>query len=294
MANLAAIGGTLAAPTIAFTRTTPGVTTQTSEERDQMDTLTSSDGTAIAFERSGAGPAVILVDGAFCYRANGPSGPLTALLAPRFTVFSYDRRGRGDSGDTAPYAVEREVEDLGAIVDEAGGSAYVFGFSSGAALALVAAAGGLPVTKLALWEPPIAPGGTDPRAAAEEAARLAELAAGRRGDAAEFFLTGTGMPTEAVAQMRQAPWWPAMEAVEHTLAYDVTVVGIWSPPTPRVASVAVPTLVIDGDASFDWMGESADALAAALPDGLRRTLQGQTHEVDLEALAPVLEAFFAG
>jgi pimeloyl-ACP methyl ester carboxylesterase len=260
-----------------------------------VDKVTSTDGTAIAFERSGEGPAVVLVDGAFCYRANGPSRPLAALLAPRYTVVAYDRRGRGDSGDTAPYAVDREVDDLAALVDAAGGSAFVFGISSGAALALEAAARGVAITKLALYDPAIAVGNPDPRVAEATRARLTELAAGRRrGDAVELYLTQVmGMPAEAVTPMRDSPVWPALEAVAHTLAYDAELITDRSLLTERAATVAGPTLVVAGEHSPAPLRDAARAVAARLPNARRETLGGQTHDVALEVLAPVLEQFFA-
>jgi len=263
-----------------------------------MATVNSSDGTTIAFERSGEGPPLILVDGALSYREGGGSSrPLAARLAQRFTVYSYDRRGRGESGDTAPYAVEREVEDIQALIRECGGSAYVYGISSGAALALEAAACGTGVTKLALYEPPFIVDDSRPSLPQDFATQLTELlSSGRRGDAVELFMTKAAeVPVEVVAQMRHAPFWPAVEAVAHTLIYDTTIMGDNNAlPTERVASVTVPTLVIDGGASPMWMRNAAQAVADALPNAQRRTLAGQTHDVAPEALAPVLEEFFAG
>jgi pimeloyl-ACP methyl ester carboxylesterase len=259
-----------------------------------MQTVTSKDGTTIAFDRLGQGPAVVLVSGGSVDRTS--NAPLAALLAAHCTVFNYDRRGRGPSGDTPPYAVEREVEDIEAVIDAAGGSACVYGSSSGAALALEAARQ-LPtmVTKLALWEPPFILAGR-PHPPADTAKTFTELvAAGRRGDAVEFFMAQVvGLPAEFVAQARSQPWWPAQEALAHTLAYDATIMGDYSLPTERVASVMTPTLVIDGGASFAWMGETAQAVADLLPNGQRRTLEGQQHNVAAEALAPVLAEFSAG
>ena len=256
-----------------------------------MRKVISKDGTAIAFDRSGEGPAVILVCGASTTRS--ANAPLAVLLAQHFTVFNYDRRGRGDSDDTVPYAVEREVEDLDALIIEAGGSASVFGTSSGAILALDAAAHGLAITKLALWEPPFSVDDDGPRRHKEYATRLTELlAAGRRGDAVELFMKSVGLPPEFVAQARNAPWWSATEDLAHTLAYDAAVMGDSSVPTERVASVTVPTLVMDGGATPAWARNAAQALADALPDVRRRTLEGQDHNVAPEALAPVLEEFF--
>ncbi len=260
-----------------------------------MKKVISKDGTAIAFDRSGEGPALILVTGAIAARSDAAS--LAASLSPHFTVFAYDRRGRGESGDTAPYAVEREVEDLDALITEAGGSAFVFGHSSGAALALEAAVRGLAITKLALYEPPFIVDDSRPRLPEDFATQLSELvSSGRRGDAAELFMTKAAeAPVEVVAQMRNAPFWPGVEAVAYTLIYDVTIMGDNNAlPTERVASVTVPTLVIDGGVSPVWMRNAAQAVVEALPNAQRRTLEGQTHNVAPDALAPVLEEFFAG
>jgi pimeloyl-ACP methyl ester carboxylesterase len=257
-----------------------------------MEQVTSKDGTTIAFDRLGEGPAVILVSGGSVDRSS--LAALADLLAQRFTVFNYDRRGRGPSGDTPPYAVEREVEDIDAVVEAAGGSAYLFGSSSGAALALEAARQ-LPnrITKLALWEPPYIPEGF-PRPPADTAQTFSDLvAAGKRGDAAEYFMAKVvGMPPEFVAQARSAPWWPAQEALAHTLAYDATIMGDYSLPTERAAQVTIPTLVLDGGASFPFLHPTAQALAAALPNGRQRTLEGQSHDVAAEVLAPALTEFF--
>jgi pimeloyl-ACP methyl ester carboxylesterase len=264
-------------------------------EGDLMEKIQSRDGTPIAFDRTGEGPAIILVGGAFQHRAiDSETAQLAALLSPHFTVFHYDRRGRGDSGDTPPYAVEREIEDLAALIDEAGGSAAAFGMSSGGVLALEAARS-LPITKVAVYEPPfmVDEGGLRPPADHQE--QLTELAAsGRRGDAVEFFMTKVmSMPDEAVAPMRSAPMWPALEGVAPTLAYDSAVMGDFSLPAERLASVAAPTLVINGGDTDPRLRRAARALWAVLPDVQHRTVEGQTHQVAPEALAPVLEEFFA-
>src|SRR5438270_3255979 len=225
-----------------------------------MKQVISKDGTAIAFDRSGQGPAIILVGGAFQHRAIDPkTAQLAALLAQHFTVFHYDRRGRGDSSDTQPYAVQREVEDLDALIKEAGGSAFVFGMSSGAALAIVAVACGLAITKLALYEPPFNSGDDTARQASENYTRqlTALLTQGRRGDAVALAMTTWGAPAEAIAGMRQTPIWPLFEAVAPTLAYDNAIMGNGSVPTQRLASIAVPTLVIDGGASPAFMHNAA-------------------------------------
>ena len=262
-----------------------------------MNKATSKDGTPIAFDRSGKGPAVILVGGAFQYRAiDSRTAHLAALLAQNFTVFHYDRRGRGDSGDTQPYAVAREIEDLEAVMREAGGSAFVFGMSSGAVLSLEAAAHDLKIKKLALYEPPFNSGDNIARQAAENYTKqlTSLLAEGRRGDAVSLAMTTFGAPAEAVAGMRQTPVWSLFEAVAPTLAYDNTIMGDGSVPVKLLASVTVPTLVLDGGASPAFMQNAAQAVADALPNAQHRTLEGQTHDVAPEILAPVLEEFFAG
>jgi pimeloyl-ACP methyl ester carboxylesterase len=257
-----------------------------------LDHVSSKDGTVIAFDRLGDGPPVILVCGGSTDRMSNAG--LAALLAADFTVFNYDRRGRGDSGDTSPYAVEREIEDIDAVAAAAGGSAYLYGTSSGAALALEAAAA-LPgrITRLALWEPPfiLDPLGRPPADQVEQ--YQAMIAEGRRGDAVEYFMAQVvRMPAEFVAFARSQPWWPAQEALAHTLAYDATIMGDYSLPVEHASAVKVPTIVIAGGASFPFMRETAQALADALPDGLTRTLDGQEHNVAPEVIAPVLAAFF--
>jgi pimeloyl-ACP methyl ester carboxylesterase len=258
-----------------------------------MDKVRSSDGTTIAFDRIGAGAPVVLVSGASTTR--GVNAQLAELLAADFTVLNYDRRGRGDSGDTPPYAVEREVEDLDAVIAEAGGAAAVFGNSSGAVLALRAAAAGLPVTRLALWEPPLMVDPDAPRRHREYVERLTGfLDAGRRGDAMALFMKTVGLPEEMIAGMRHAPMWPGMEAVAHTLAYDAEVMGDSTVPTALVSSITAPTLVLDGSDTGVWAANSSRALTAALPHPSHRTLEGQSHNVAWEVLAPVVREFFTG
>jgi alpha-beta hydrolase superfamily lysophospholipase len=258
-----------------------------------MNKVTSADGTPIAYDRIGAGPALILVGGGSVNRT--ANAPLAALLAQSFTVYNYDRRGRGDSGDAEVYAIEREFEDLDAIFAEAGGSAYLYGTSSGAALALLATAAGRPVIRLALWEPPYIIGDSRPRPPADTASIYRELvAAGRRGDAAEYFMAEVvGMPREFVAQARQAPWWRAQEEIAHTLAYDATIMGDYSLPSETITAISVPTLVLDGGAGEEWMQLTARTIADLLPDGRHGTLAGQQHNVDPAVIAPALKGFFA-
>lgn len=257
---------------------------------------TSRDGTTIAFDRSGQGPAVILVDGAFCSRTFGPSPKLAPLLADAFTVFAYDRRGRGDSGNTKPYAIEREIEDLDVLIEEAGGSAHVVGFSSGAALALKAAASGSGITTLALWEPPfVAVSETGHRAPADSVARLTRLIADeQRGEAVKFYLTRVmGAPRIMYYGMRIMPMWPKMKAVAPSLPYDAEIMGDFLLPSELLASLAVPTLVIGGEKSPAALREAVRATAKAIPGAQLRMLEGQSHNVSTKVLAPVLAEFFA-
>ena len=259
-----------------------------------MPTVTSKDGTPIAYEKSGAGPAVILVDGALCYRDFGPMRPLAELLAPHFTVFAYDRRGRGESGDTTPFAPDREVEDIAALVGEAGGQACVFGTSSGAVLALEAANQlGDKVTKLAMYEPPLSVSREAVERFMAYRTHIGELLAdGKRGDTAEAFMRLVGNPEEAIAGMRQSPMWPMFEAVAPTLAYDAAVMGDSSIPVRTASAVSTPALVMAGGASPEFMQQAAREVAEATPHARYQTLEGQTHAVAVEVLAPVLVEFF--
>ncbi|MDC0681568.1 alpha/beta fold hydrolase [Sorangium atrum] len=251
-----------------------------------MKKTTSRDGTTIAFDQTGQGAPVILVLGAFNDRMTG--APLAAYLARRFTVLAYDRRGRGDSGDAATYTIDREVEDLDAVIQAAGGAAAVFGYSSGALLALAAAARGLAITRLALYDAP-------PGQPAEHTQALASLvAAGRRGDAVEYFQRRmVGIPDEVVAQLRHAPFRPALEAMAHTLVYDATIVADGH-ITAALAEVRQPTLAIAGGAGAPVMRRVAETLAAQLPGGRAVTIEGATHDLAPALLVPVLERFLDG
>ncbi|MFI5271753.1 MAG: alpha/beta fold hydrolase [Ktedonobacterales bacterium] len=277
---------------------------QTPQGGNTVKTVTSNDGTQIAFDQSGHGPAVILVAGASATRMDEAS--LAAALASYFTVFAYDRRGRGDSGDTAPYAVEREVEDIAAVIAEAGGSAFLFGHSSGAVLALEAARL-LPtkITKLAVYEPPFIIDGSRPRAPKDFASHLNELvSSGRRGEAVESFMTFVGTPAEMIAQMRLSPMWPQLEASAQTFAYDATIVEDTEQGDPSALrkweSTTVPTLVMDGTVFLGraephaFMRHGADELAGVLPNAQRRILEGQDHGPSNEVLVPALKEFFLG
>lgn len=256
-----------------------------------MQTIRSADKTLIAYAASGAGPALVLVSGAFCDSAS--TAGLAARLSERFTVVRYDRRGRGASGDTAPYAVEREIEDLQAVIEAAGGQACVFGHSSGARLALDAAAAGVGVSQLAAYEPPVRLGPPGPAAATLRSRVEQLLARGDRRGAATLHLVESGTPEPVVQYMKAAPWWPGMEALAHTLPYDEALCGDLSVPTQALEAIAIPTLILAGaDSDAGWraaLGMVADTISGA---GYRE-LAGQTHVPADDVLAPVLARFFA-
>jgi pimeloyl-ACP methyl ester carboxylesterase len=257
-----------------------------------MSKVISPDGTHIGFSRVGSGPALILIDGAMCFREFGPLEPLATRLASDFTVYTYDRRGRGESGDTMPYAVDRELDDLAAVIGETGGGAAVYGVSSGAILALLGVRRGLHISRLGLFEPPIAADAesTARRQLVDELAKL--IAHGRRGDAVEHFQTAIGIPPEMVAGMRNAPSRPVLESIAHTLVYDTTVtVTISSSDLPAIAT---PALVIDSGSTSSDLAASTAAVAHALPAGAHASLPGQFHDVPADALAPVLADFMRG
>ena len=261
--------------------------------------VTSKDGTPIAYYRTGEGPAVILISGALGTGTDPMFAELAGLLASRFTVYNYDRRGRGDSGDTPPYAVEREIEDIEALIDEAGGPAYLYGLSSGAIFALEAA-NKLPnkVAKLALYEPPFIVDDSFPPIPEDYVQQLdTMIAEGRRGDAVALFMKVVGVPEEYIGPMRADPSWAEMEKVAHTLRNDGIILGDYSsgkPLRPNLfPSVTMPTLAITGGASEQFFGDGANALVDQLPNAKRYTLEGQGHGVESSALAPVLAEFFA-
>jgi pimeloyl-ACP methyl ester carboxylesterase len=260
------------------------------------DTVRSNDGTTIAYDRTGEGPPLILIAGAMSQRAD--AAEFAAQIASAHTVFAYDRRGRGDSGDTQPYAVEREIEDLDAVIGAAGGSAFVFGHSSGAVLGLRAAAAGAAITKLAMYEPPFIVDDSHAPQPDDYVEHLDELiAAGKPGDAVAYFLTDSvGIPAEAVAHMRGDPSWEGMAAVGHTLPYDGRIMAdtMRGDPAPlqQWAAVTTPTLILDGSETFPFMHPSADAIAAVLTNAERATLEGQDHGPKSEVLAPALIEYF--
>ena len=258
--------------------------------------VTSKDGTVIVYDRVGQGPPLILVFGALCSRALGPGGALSALLAEHFTVYNYDRRGRGESVESKPYAVARELEDLEALLAEAGGSAYVYGHSSGALLALCTAQQSLAITKLALYEAPLIVDDTKPSTAALWDQIDAFIAEGRRADAVKVFLKMVGMPAFAIAVMRWLPVWAKVTAVAHTLPYDGALTRDLQQGTPipsgAWAKVNAPVLGLSGRKSPTWMRNGMRALVKALRAAELHSLPGQTHDVSAKALAPVLRAFF--
>jgi pimeloyl-ACP methyl ester carboxylesterase len=261
----------------------------------------STDGTIIGFDRRGDGPALILIDAALCHRGVGPNRRLPESLSAAFTVITYDRRGRGESGDSTPYSVAREVEDISALIDAAGGSAHLYGISSGGALALEAAKA-LPgkVEKVAVYEIPYVVDDSRPptvETLPEQLERL--LADGRRGEAIKLFMReAVRLPPPLVAAMPLFPGWSTNKALAHTLAYDVAIMGDGQRGQPlaaaRFAGIAMPVLVVNGAKSPAWVRTAAAQLAEVLPDARHRTLDGQAHYVKPDALAPVLTEFFGG
>jgi len=256
-----------------------------------MNTVQSADGTTIAFDQFGDGPPLIVVVGAFCDRSSPRT--LAEVLGENLAVFTYDRRGRGASGDTPPYSVERELEDLDALIREAGGAPFVFGHSSGAVLALEAAARGLPIGKLAVYEPPYIVDGTRARPDKLGERVRALIASGQRSEGMKLFLTeGPEVPPDAIAAMEAGPGWSPMEAIAHTLPYDLEICGDQTLPRSRLAKIEVPTLALSGGASPDWARNAVDAVAAAIPGAQHTSLDGQTHGAADDVLAPVLLKFF--
>jgi pimeloyl-ACP methyl ester carboxylesterase len=256
--------------------------------------VTSQDGTTIGFDRLGDGPPVILVTGGSVDRRSNAG--LAAALAGEFTVYNYDRRGRGDSGDTLPYAIDREIEDIAAVTEAAGGKTNLYGISSGGVLAMLAAEK-LPglISRLAVYEPPFIsdPAARPPDDTVEQYERA--VAAGRPGDAVEVFMAKVvKMPPEFVEFAKTQPFWADQEKIAHTLAYDGRIMRDYSLPLDQAGRIGVPTLIVAGGADFPFMRETAQALADAIPNGQVRFLDGQGHNVDPTVLAPVLMEFFRG
>lgn len=262
-----------------------------------MGTIRSKDGTTIAFSDGGSGPALIIVDGATAYRASDTTNTeIGQLLSDDFRVYTYDRRGRGESTDTRPYAIEREIEDLAGLIADAGGQASVFGWSSGGVLALDAVAAGLPVTRLALFEPPFIVDDIHPPMPSDYVQRLdAAIVAGRPGDAVELFLTAWDTPAEMVQEMRQAPFWPALEGVAHTIAYDGrimqgTMAGV-PLPADRWSTITIPIMVMHGDATEPWLAAGARAASNALPSASLKAVTGEQHSAAPDVIAAALREF---
>jgi pimeloyl-ACP methyl ester carboxylesterase len=258
----------------------------------------SKDGTTIAFERTGSGPPLIIVDGALCWRESGPARKVAKEVADRFTVITYDRRGRGESGDTAPYSVQREVEDIEALIDEAGGPVHLCGFSSGGVLAMEAARAGAAIEKLVVYEAPFIVDDSRPPAPASYVSDLNEhLAAGRRGAAVKRFMRLVGMPAVLAAAMPLFPAWKKLKGVAHTLPYDAAVMGDTQAGKPldpgHWGAVSVPTLVLVGGKSPDWMASGMQSLAELLPSAQRQVLDGQTHMVKAKAVGPAVKRFLS-
>ncbi|MEV0804232.1 alpha/beta hydrolase [Kribbella sp. NPDC050281] len=257
-------------------------------------TVVSKDGTTIAYDKRGEGPALVLVDGALCGRSQGPMPALAETLASSFTVYNYDRRGRGDSGNADTYEVEREIEDLAAVIEAAGGSAYVYGSSSGAALALRAAAAGLAIEKVVAFEPPFV---VDDSRKQIPATWVQDLEAREPADAVRYFMTTViGLPGPMVTMMKLMPAWKHLKAMAPTLPYDARVVGGNVAGRPLDASqwaaIGVPALVVNGGKSPAWMKTSVRALADAVPGAEHREIPGQNHLIKATAIAPVLTGFF--
>ncbi|UJX43842.1 alpha/beta fold hydrolase [Xanthobacter sp. YC-JY1] len=265
------------------------------ERKNPPTKATSLDGTTIAYDSVGNGPPLVIVVGAFNDRSTG--APLADALASRFTVYTYDRRGRGESGDSPPYAIDREIEDLASIVEAAGGTASVFGFSSGAVLALRASVTEISIDKLVLFGAPIVTDDSRPAVPVDIAQRVKALVEqGKRGDAVELFqLEAIGMPPQIVERMRHAPFRPGLEAVAHTLFNDLTIIAGSPNPLDLLGSVAMPTLVIDGGDGPPWIGHTARVIAELLPDGKHVSISGLTQDMRPELLVgPTTDFLLAG
>ncbi|MDJ0356649.1 alpha/beta hydrolase [Paenarthrobacter sp. PH39-S1] len=261
-----------------------------------IDQVTSADATTISVERIGSGPALVLVDGAFCGRSFGPARRLAQELANSFSVYFYDRRGRGDSGDTKPYAAEREIEDLVAVIRHTGGNAFVYGISSGAALALEAAAAGVPMRKLATYEAPYTGVGVINGVPIDHARHLnALLAQNKRGAMVSYFLVKMiGVPAFVPIMLHFIPGvWKSQTASANTLPYETAVLNNFTAPVDRLAHIPVPTLVMVGGKAAPAMAAAQSMIAKAVPQSLHHILDGQTHQVSNTAMVPQLRAFFA-
>lgn len=264
-----------------------------------MPTVTSKDGTSIAYSAAGTGPALIVVDGACCYRDFGPANQLVEHLRESFTVYTYDRRGRGESTDTKPYDLQREVEDIAALLDAAGGSARVFGQSSGGALALEAANAGLPIDKLAVYEVPfiVDPSGPVGKDDEYESNLSSALDDDRRGDAVKLFMSLVEAPGFMVQIMRLTPAWSKLKQVAHTLPYDHALLAAHRNgeplPADRFANATMPALAMAGGKSDEWFRTTMRNVAERLPQADYRTIDGQNHMLKAKVIAPTLKEFLS-
>jgi pimeloyl-ACP methyl ester carboxylesterase len=267
-----------------------GANTSIRHEESAMRKVVSRDGTTIAYERTGDGPPIVLLNGAF--RDHTIFDQLVPELAPHCGTYVYDRRGRGESGDSPAYAIEREIEDLEAVIEEAGGQAVLFAGSSGANLAIQAALAGAPITKLALHEPYFRLAGYPKPPDDFTDTLCALLADGKRGEAAEYFLANlVGLNPEVIADWRQGPLWATNETNAHTLLYDTAICGDFNVPVERLATLRTPTLVVNSDSTSDWLRAAARATAEALPNGWGMQLPGSWHRVNMDILGRVLAGF---
>ncbi|MDP1677825.1 MAG: alpha/beta hydrolase [Bacteroidota bacterium] len=259
-----------------------------------MNKVISKDGTSIAYEKSGSGEPLILIDGALCYRSFGPMKKFASLLSNNFTVYWYDRRGRGDSGDSPTSSPDREVEDIEALINETGGAAFLLGLSSGAALALRVASKGLNIKKMALYEPPYVWDKNSGKPAIDHEAALKKiLATGNRGKAVKYFMvTMVGAPAIAAFVMQLMPMWKKLKGVAHTLPYDSAIMGDWSVPEENISSIKTPTLIAGGGKSPANLQDPVKLIAKLLSNGTLKMLEGQTHNVKAEVLIPEVMKFF--
>jgi pimeloyl-ACP methyl ester carboxylesterase len=247
----------------------------------------SKDGTSIEYQRQGSGPALILVGGGL--DDGSENAPLVPALSAHFTVYNFARRGRAGSGDTQPYAVEREIEDIAALIAESGQLAHLYGVSSGGMFALEAAAAGLPIARLAVYEVPYDPSPDSmPRYDEYREHLAAALAADRQGDAVALFMELAGSSQDDISEARSSPYWPGLEALAPTLAYDAALYG--PPPAGRLRTITQPVLVATGDGN-EFFGFAADAVAACLPHATRETFAGQGHVADPATVARALQRF---
>ncbi len=264
-----------------------------------MNHVISDDGTLITYDVTGFGPALVLVDGAFCHRKYGVTPALVPLLSGSFTIYSYDRRGRGDSSDTRPYSVEKEIDDLTKIIEKAGGRPYICGFSSGAALVLLALGRGIRAGKAALFEPPYVAGSTDGKRPPHDAEIVLKdlINVGKRSEAVKYFMTKVmGMPAIIVFLIRLfgKSIWRNNKAVANTLAYDVAVMGDYEVPEKAASGIHVPAAVIGGEKSPMYLKAAAEAVSRSIPGSQVIWLKGESHNVSMKVLAPSLTSFFTG